>query len=100
MQTAIGMKRQVKIEVACSGGRPAKVAGHGLGYKFFPFARLIPEQARCAEDRIAHFLAIEVRERKTVAFSRVLVVRGHGITKATRFAYDGQGAIAHGNHLG
>ena len=99
-QAAIRVQAQVKVKIARGGCRPAKVAGHGLGYKLLPFAGLVPEQTRRAEDRIAHFLTIEVRERKTGTFSRVLVVRGYGVAQTAGLADDGQGAIAHGNHLG
>ena len=94
------MQAQVKVKIARSRCRPAKVAGHGLEYKFLPYAGLVPEQTCRAEDRIAHFLTVEMCERKTGAFPRVLVVWGHGVTQAPGLANDGQGAIAHGNHLG
>ena len=52
-----------------------------------------------AEDGVGHLVAVEVCERESSARACELVVRRDGVLQAAGFAHDGQGAVAHGDHL-
>ena len=69
-------------------------------YELLPLTGFIPEQTRRAEDGVAHLFTVEVRKREAIAFAGELVVRGYRVAQAARFANDGQGSVAHGDHLG
>ena len=48
---------------------------------------------------IKQFVRVDVAERKTVAAPVKFIIGSDRIAQATGFPYDGQGAVAHGQHL-
>ena len=93
------MHKEVQVQILVSRARPAKVLAHGLRDQLVPSVAVIPEQARRAEHRVAHLISVKVAKREARALAGKLVVRLHGVLQAAGFAYDGQGAIAHGDDL-
>ena len=93
------MHKEVQVQILVGRARPAKVLAHGLCDQPVPSVAVIPEQARRAEHRVAHLVAVKVGKREARALAGKLVVRLHGVLQATGLAHDGQGAVAHGDDL-
>ena len=93
------MHKEVQVQILIGRARPAKVLAHGLRDQLVPSVAVIPEQARRAEHRVAHLVAVKVAKREARALAGKLIVRLHGVLEATGLAHDGQGAVAHGDDL-
>ena len=93
------MHKEIQVQILVGRARPAKVLAHGLRDQLIPRLAVIPEQARRAEDRVAHLVAVKVGKREARALTSELVVRNNGVLQATGLAHDGQGAVAHGDNL-
>ena len=93
------MHKEIQVQILVGRARPAKVLAHGLRDQLVPSVAVIPEQARRAEDRVAHLVAIKVAKREARALAGKLVIRDHRVLQATGLAHDGQGAVAHGDDL-
>ena len=95
----LGVQVVVEVHVLIGRADPAKIGCHGVLHQLIPCCVVVPVQACPAEHRVAHLVAVEVREREARALAGELVVGGHGVAETARLAYHGQGAVAHGDHL-
>ena len=92
---------QVVIEgdVGVGGALPAEVRLHGVLDQAVERGAVVPEQAGGAEHGVCHLVAVEVSEREAGALAGVAVVGDDRVLEAAGLAHDGQGAVAHGDHL-
>ena len=89
----------VEIKVLQRGFFPGKVFLQRRFGQFIPGRTVIVIKRDGVLTGVKQFVRVNIAERKAVSAAVKFIIGSDGIAQTTRFPHDGQGAIAHGQHL-